>query len=480
MSLGAMSRCLVRTSQRLNKPLVYRTLSNMATAHTIHITPENTGLWKIQQDETAAKKVTELLQTDLEKHHVYFNEDGFHNHISHHLLSLFGTGASAEQLQKGYDVNTTYQRPSTRLHEKVVDELENWDAAKSRLGKGQYYNDFLAFFERQIEKLGWKQVLKEYMFNGDEKSEDMMVRMLSGVLHPLIQLMYGIEWDQPAMVAMGLAQACVHDEKIGKFLLEAEQVSKESSAPMPAIAILLDAARSNKKLATVSKKEIRNNTFKSVFAKAWDEIVEVAGRVKVKPEELEERTAEMYHTAIFEAAAPALAHPSKEPKFDFFLMHLVNVCPALITINSFDWVPLEDKVRLLEWLIRMDILQYAAAACPPLPLERLSSYVPKDKKAGPANDQLPRLFNLEEDGHAIKLFRAVRLGKTISEKYDDKGWIKIKGDMWEKLSHLVVDAVEAGGPRWIFCTGDPTTWDEVPDRRDTVNGVTEKLDQVHL
>ena len=65
--------------------------------------------------------------------------------------------------------------------------------------------------------------------------------------------------------------------------------------------------------------------------------------------------------------------------------HLVNVCPALITINSFDWVPLEDKVRLLEWLIRMDILQYAAAACPPLPLERLSSYVPKDKKAGPAN-----------------------------------------------------------------------------------------------
>lgn len=68
----------------------------------------------------------------------------------------------------------------------------------------------------------------------------------------------------------------------------------------------------------------------------------------------------------------------------------------------------------------------------------------------------------------------------MSEKYEDRDWIKIKGDMWTKVSHLIVDAVEAGGPRWLFCTGDPATWDEVPDRRDAVNGVSDKLDQVHL
>lgn len=38
----------------------------MATARTIHITPENTGLWQIKQDEAAAKKASELLQADLE------------------------------------------------------------------------------------------------------------------------------------------------------------------------------------------------------------------------------------------------------------------------------------------------------------------------------------------------------------------------------------------------------------------------------
>lgn len=38
----------------------------MATARTIDITPENTGLTRITQTEAAAKKATELLQQDLE------------------------------------------------------------------------------------------------------------------------------------------------------------------------------------------------------------------------------------------------------------------------------------------------------------------------------------------------------------------------------------------------------------------------------
>lgn len=38
----------------------------MATARKIEITPENTGLWHLEQTEAAAKKITELLQDDLE------------------------------------------------------------------------------------------------------------------------------------------------------------------------------------------------------------------------------------------------------------------------------------------------------------------------------------------------------------------------------------------------------------------------------
>ena len=37
-----------------------------SSALTMHITPENTGLWGVTQTEEAAKTVTELLQKDLE------------------------------------------------------------------------------------------------------------------------------------------------------------------------------------------------------------------------------------------------------------------------------------------------------------------------------------------------------------------------------------------------------------------------------
>jgi hypothetical protein len=60
------------------------------TAHKICVNPENTGLWKVKQTDEASNKVSELLQEDLEKHHVFFNEDGFHNHVSRWFVSTCG------------------------------------------------------------------------------------------------------------------------------------------------------------------------------------------------------------------------------------------------------------------------------------------------------------------------------------------------------------------------------------------------------
>jgi hypothetical protein len=56
-------------------------IGSMATAYQFHITPENTGLWNFDQSEDTANKASELLQRDLEQHHVFFNQDGFHNHV---------------------------------------------------------------------------------------------------------------------------------------------------------------------------------------------------------------------------------------------------------------------------------------------------------------------------------------------------------------------------------------------------------------
>ncbi|RYP59711.1 hypothetical protein DL770_010150 [Monosporascus sp. CRB-9-2] len=478
MSFMRLPSQLIQRS--LNKRLLHQLSRTMATASKIQITPENTGLWHIKQTEPAAKKATELLQKDLETHHVFFNDDGFHNHISHHILALYGTGAPPESLEKGYKANEGYQRPAAPPH----GELCDWAEVKQYLGKPEHYADFLAFFKGEIERLGsWEAVLREYLFKpGDERSDDLLVRMFAGLVHPLIQLMYGIEWRQPAVVAMALAQAAVHGDRGGlrDFLLTADRQARaaSSSEPMPAIVDLLEAVRADEKLARSARMSDGNKIRDGVLGRAWGEAVAVANRVRVNPDELDERTAEMYHAAIYECASAAL-RPGKEPKWDFFLMpeaayeieHHINVCPIFLAINAQDWIPLESKVRILEWKIRLDLAQYAARACPELSLDRIASYEPKDKGPGPAVERLlPRMYAFEDDGHAIKLFRAVDIGRRAISRYENndnnnKHWVLIRGpELWDKIMHLVVDSVEAPGPTWVRGAGDAEAWKGEQDR----------------
>ncbi|KAK7966084.1 uncharacterized protein PG986_000361 [Apiospora aurea] len=430
----------------------------MATAYKIHITPDNTGLWDIRQNDQAAEAATVLLQKDMNNHHVFFNQEGFHDHISHQILALYGTGASASDLRKAFAENESYQRAAKAPRENLAEELRDWDKAKQRLGKEQYYSDWLLFFEHEIERLGgWQKTLSEYMFKGEERSQDMLVRMYAGFLHPLIQLMYGVEWDQPAMVAMALAQASVHRDELAPFLLGAEARARESARlPMPRIAELLDAAAGNEKLRNSPRLDDGNKIRDGVLARAWDEAVECTGRVK--------RTAEMFNTAIYEASAAAL-RPGKDPKYEFFLMHHVTSAPIFVTLNKQDWIPTEYKIRMLEWKIRMDIVQYVARGSPKLSVEKIANYVPQDEVLSSSADQmLPRLHSLSDDGHVIKLWRAVGVGRKLSEPYENRSWLQIKGSkLWDQVAHLIVDSVEAPGPRWVRNAGFEEAWKDVQD-----------------
>ncbi len=58
--------------------------------------------------------------------------------------------------------------------------------------------------------------------------------------------------------------------------------------------------------------------------------------------------------------------------------HHVNASPIFVALNAQSWLTTAAKVRILEWKIRMDIVQYAARGCPKLPFEQVLSYVPVD------------------------------------------------------------------------------------------------------
>ncbi|KAL7931253.1 hypothetical protein V8C35DRAFT_310812 [Trichoderma chlorosporum] len=452
-----------------------RAASKMATPWQIHVPPTDTGLLKWAQTDEAAAKVSELLQKDLDNHHVFFNAEGFHNHTVHLLLSLYATGASASVLQQAYDENDSYQIKAMDTHPDAVKELKSgWSADCPYLGKGKHYPDFLKFFQDEIEEKGWEKVLLEYVFKGDERSETIFGRLFAGFLHPLIQLMYGIEWRQPAIIAEGLAQAAVHENRVGAFLTKVEQAASsqpQSTQKTPLPQLFESVRQFSEKLATSAHYGDSNKIYDGVFVRAPDEALEFLKQVRVREDELEERLAEMVHSCAYVAATAAF-HPPNVPKFDFFLIHHLNSSPFFVTLCSFSWLAPSQKARMLEWKIRLDLVQYIARGCPPLRLDELKSFTPKDNSgisAKKPEDLLPRFHGILDDGHTIKVVRALFLARELSEKFAGAPWVRIADDQtWLKAHQVLLESTE--GPQepslWVRSAGFEDAWQNVPKAAD--------------
>ncbi|KAK1237657.1 hypothetical protein MKX07_006785 [Trichoderma sp. CBMAI-0711] len=454
----------------------------MATPWQIRVSPADTGILKWKQTDEAAAKVSELLQKDLECHHVFFNKDGFHNHIVHHLLSLYATGASPSILQKAYAENDSYQISAKQFSPDVVKELKSgWAEGSPYLGKGEHYPDFLKFFQDEIEEKGWEAVIQEYVFKGDERSEAIYGRLFAGFLHPLIQLMYGLEWQQPAIIAEGLAQAAVHENRVGGFLTKVEQAAASSSSsstssqqpssslnktPLPEI---FETIRQHgEKLATSARFGDSNKIYDGVFVRAPDEALELLRQVTVKEDELEEKLAEMAHTCAYVAAAAAF-HPPHAPKFDFFLIHHLNSIPFFVTLLSLPWLSPSQKARTLEWKIRLDIVQYVARGCPPLRLDAVKSFTPKDAVSQSSvtkpEDLLPRFHKIMDDGHTIKVVRALFIARELSGRFKDRPWIRFADEeTWLNVHRLLLESREGrfGASIWVRSAGFDEAWEDVP------------------
>ncbi len=138
--------------------------------------------------------------------------------------------------------------------------------------------------------------------------------------------------------------------------------------------------------------------------------------------------------------------------------HHVNVSPIFLTLNAQDWITPETKARLLEWKIRMDLLQYAARGCPPLDPERIQRHKAKEPDAPTPMAVISRLHARQDDGHAVKLGRAALVCQQNSRQYEDRKWMMIRGDeQWMQVHHLIVDSIEAPGT-WVRSTGLEGAW----------------------
>lgn len=97
---------------------------------------------------------------------MFFNKSGFHNHIVHHILTIYALGATPDEIRAAYDHNKTYQRPVLPTTQSIVESMHDKTQFQQHLGKEENFPNYLAFFQQEIEKKGVAVVLNGICFQG--------------------------------------------------------------------------------------------------------------------------------------------------------------------------------------------------------------------------------------------------------------------------------------------------------------------------
>ncbi|KAH7356199.1 hypothetical protein BKA66DRAFT_595891 [Pyrenochaeta sp. MPI-SDFR-AT-0127] len=437
----------------------------MSTPFTVNVGPACAGVYHVSNiPKETFETGTRLLQANHERHHVFFNDRGFHNHISHYLLTLVALGATPTQIQRAYVQEQALQRPHYPIDEHTVQQMNDEEFFISCLSQEQHYHNYLAFFKQQIAEHGVGPVVQEQLFSNKPTAQFLFSRMFASILHPLIHLGFGIEFDQPAIIAEGLAQAAVHQPEVSHFFnaIEASSNYVVNQPGRPMIDLIREIANNDK---------IRNAEYwgdgsfivDELLIKAPKELWDIAAQWRVSARELNERTAEMIHVNTYFTAAAQIPH--KEHKLDFFLIHNVNCSIFFSAILQKDWLTIEDKVRLLEWKGRFDIISYAARGSPSLRSEEVMNYSPK-KPTTEWGQLFKRVNAFSDDSHVCKLIRALANGAQACKPYEGNPRFPMKNDMFLQAAHIALDSTENTQylTRWVRGAGFKPQWEKFADR----------------
>jgi hypothetical protein len=276
----------------------------------------------------------------------------------------------------------------------------------------------------------------------------------------LIHLGYGVEFEQPAIVAEALAETAVHESWIGDFLQEAEVKAKSKGDTTKRLFTLLDDIRSNSKLMAASHYSDSERMRDGLLKRARDEILDIAAQYKVNESDLELRTAEMINAAAY--ACGSAVRPDKAINFDFFLMHHINASIFFSAFLAQDWLSLADKVRLLEWKVRVDLLNFATFTPKDLHPDEIHNYKPEkpDESSWPALHA--RITTLREDGHGSKLIRALQNGERVCQKFIGQSELanqfRVKDGDWLQMANMTIDSVGRSEQHWVYGAKFDEAW----------------------
>lgn len=302
-------------------------------------------------------KLVEVLDDNHKKFDIFFNERGFHNHVTHHALAIWSLGASSEAIEAAYKDDQDILTPLPKAS--VVITEENW---KDHLGNMKLFSAYTAFFKHAVDEIGAQAAVEKYVFSKEanidpaNKSHPRMLdRFMAALYHSIIHVGYGIEFGVPGMVIEGLAMTALHSSEhtfVQPSLWSTESITEKVNG------LSLEDSKTNHVFEILGKvykdSTFDNNvlplirdTFRSVLQKhgsviakygaQWKLDLSTPGEVDRKIEELQWMNSVVYGIGGWKKDEPFFA--------DFAVMHMVTSSLFLPSVAAV--ISKESQRRLL-------------------------------------------------------------------------------------------------------------------------------------
>ncbi|KAF8231824.1 hypothetical protein L208DRAFT_1398318 [Tricholoma matsutake] len=446
----------------------------------------------------------QVLKDNHDKHHAFFNNQGFHNHSAHRAIAIWALGADAAVIKGGYSKDSSIQLPAFKSPGPVTAANFN-----DHIGDKTHYNSYLVFFVDAIREEGVAAVVEKYVFSkaaNDSPRPRMLDHFLGGLIHPMIHVGYGLEFRLPGMVAQGLAQASVHADfalaRIPASFFENSFISSaldQAAARLKSVMLSADAMPGSSGLHTFSilARVLKDPEFGTIaddgeiyatsaerFGETLRKLIDQwqidttnAQDVERKIEELSWMNVMIYGIGGWQKGQPFNA--------DFFIMHIVTSSIFLPSFVAYLTPSSQELllrsylfVSLTWWIARgrpsLNIAQFFASTKPgPSPAPTSKHAKPHESAVASSefpNPWLPIIANtvIHPDDHHVKLQRAIvhygmLYGKREAgredfkqtelegaEKLDGSLFIRVAGLTHERLGRVLEGEENNGWERTGF------------------------------
>ncbi|PRP81649.1 hypothetical protein PROFUN_01156 [Planoprotostelium fungivorum] len=380
----------------------------------------------------------ELLESNHREHHIFFNEDHFHNHFPHALLTYYALGADDERLRRELTLEEFLPIVERKIPE--INE-ENW---KDHIGDDSYYANYLHFFDQEVKKRGNLGTLLRYALD-----DSLLPCLLSGAVHGLIHTGFGMEFERGDVLAEGLAEGCVHKPSCAPLLTTIH----EKQLPAFTAIDILNQIRADDRLNDLMSPKEKNKT-DTTLKKASPIIREYLSHwiIEETAPSISHHLRELRTVAAMVTTATAfdpLNDTYERVRLDFFLMHVLT--SSLSVRQIVPHLSPAMALKMMKAHFSVTLLYYIARGRPELQRDRLHKY-PVERYGG--WDDIVRATIDQEDLHVAKAVRALKIS---DEEYNESG----DDRLWVDSARLIVDRMVNHEKKWDYSAlGFVENWKE--------------------